>query len=83
MKPCGGRNWDGASGIGKLRGKKVQIALIPKEEGFRKSFEKADDLRKRTLKSIIDILSPSQAIHFLIAAFELQLRLHEWRIAKD
>lgn len=64
MKPCGGEELGRSIRDREAEGKKVQIALIPKEEGFRESFEKADDLRKRTLKSIIDILSPSQAIHF-------------------
>ncbi|KAL3584195.1 hypothetical protein D5086_015256 [Populus alba] len=38
----------------------------------------ADDLRLRTIKSVIEILTPIQAVHFLIAAAELHLRLHDW-----
>lgn len=62
---------------------RVESTLSPKEEGFKKILEKADNLRVRTLKSIIEILSPMQAVHFFIAAAELHLRLHEWGKAKD
>ncbi|GFY87486.1 hypothetical protein Acr_05g0011250 [Actinidia rufa] len=36
------------------------------------------DLRLRTLKSVVEILTPIQAVHYLIAAAELHLRFHEW-----
>ncbi|KAJ0648393.1 putative transcription factor TGA like domain-containing protein [Helianthus annuus] len=38
----------------------------------------ADHLRLETLKAVIEILTPIQAVHFLIAKAELYLRLHEW-----
>ncbi|KAK9950249.1 hypothetical protein M0R45_005750 [Rubus argutus] len=62
---------------------RVESALASKEEGFEKILHKADDLRLRTLKSITQILSPIQAVHFLIAAAELHLRLHDWGKKKD
>ncbi|XP_027093011.1 protein DOG1-like 4 [Coffea arabica] len=61
----------------------AESSLSPKEKGFKKILEKADNLRLRTLKSIIDALSATQAVHFLIAAAELHLRLHEWGKARD
>ncbi|CAI9115381.1 OLC1v1016276C1 [Oldenlandia corymbosa var. corymbosa] len=61
----------------------IKSTLNLKEKGLRKVLKKADDLRLRTLKMVIEIMTPKQAIHFLIAATELQLRLHEWGMAKD
>uniref|UniRef100_A0A2N9ILC8 DOG1 domain-containing protein n=1 Tax=Fagus sylvatica TaxID=28930 RepID=A0A2N9ILC8_FAGSY len=61
----------------------VRLALLPKEEGLEKILQKADDLRLRTLKAILDVVTPVQAVHFLIAAAELHLRLHDWRKKKD
>ena len=43
----------------------------------------ADDLRLRTLKVILDIVTPMQAVQFLIAAAELHLRFHDWGKKKD
>lgn len=57
---------------------RVDAALKDKEDGLEKILKRADDLRLRTLKGVVDILSPSQALHFLIAAAELHLRLHYW-----
>lgn len=61
----------------------VDSTLAPKEEGLLKILRKADDLRLRTLKGVISILCPIQAVHFLIAAAELHLRIHEWGQKKD
>ncbi|KAL8030878.1 hypothetical protein ABFX02_14G314300 [Erythranthe guttata] len=69
-RPVGGTSLD----IGSL----VNSVLKPKEEGFQMLLQSADELRMKTLKGVIDILSPIQAVHFLIAAAELQLCLHEW-----
>ncbi|KAL5188610.1 Protein DOG1-like 3 [Glycine soja] len=57
---------------------KVESTLVLKEEGLEKILLKADELRFITLKDVVDVLTPKQAIHFLIAAAELHLRLHEW-----
>ncbi|ESW31872.1 hypothetical protein PHAVU_002G275400 [Phaseolus vulgaris] len=57
---------------------KVESTLVQKEEGLEKILQKADELRLGTLKAIVNVLTPKQAIHFLIAAAELHLRLHEW-----
>ncbi|KAK6931310.1 Transcription factor TGA like domain [Dillenia turbinata] len=61
----------------------VESALGPKEEGLEQILQLADDLRLRTLKGVIEILSPIQAVHFLIAAAELHLRFHDWGKRKD
>ncbi|KAI3868434.1 hypothetical protein MKX03_037002 [Papaver bracteatum] len=62
---------------------RIESTLAPKEAGLETIMEKADDLRVRTLKGVIDILTPSQAVDFLIAAAELHLRLHDWGKKKD
>lgn len=61
----------------------VESALAAKEEGLKEILQIADGLRLRTLKEILNILSPMQAVHFLIAAAELHLRIHEWGKKKD
>ncbi|KAK9673198.1 hypothetical protein RND81_12G152700 [Saponaria officinalis] len=57
-----------------LAGKEERLELIPR---------KADELRLRTLQDVVNILGPTQAAHFLIAAAELHLRVHEWGKKKD
>ncbi|PRQ49570.1 putative transcription factor TGA like domain-containing protein [Rosa chinensis] len=63
--------------------KRIESTLASKEEGLEKILHKADDLRLRTLNNITQILSSIQAVHFLIAAAELHLRLHDWGKMKD
>lgn len=54
-----------------------------KEEEMKRVLKRADVLRMETLKGVVEILRPSQAVHFLIAAAELQLRVHEFGKCKD
>ncbi|KAI3695666.1 hypothetical protein L1987_78665 [Smallanthus sonchifolius] len=62
---------------------KVESALDSKEDGMEELLHMADDLRLETLQAVIAILTPIQAVHFLIAAAELHLRLHEWGEKRD
>ncbi|KAJ7957071.1 Transcription factor TGA5 [Quillaja saponaria] len=62
---------------------RVDSTLAPKEDELEKILLRADDLRLRTLKSILNILNPLQAAQFLIAAAELHLRLHDWGKKRD
>lgn len=62
---------------------RVEETLGMKENGLEEILKKADELRMRTLKGIVDVLSAKQSVHFLIAAAELHLRLHEWGMKKD
>ncbi|KAI3804851.1 hypothetical protein L1987_26699 [Smallanthus sonchifolius] len=43
----------------------------------------ADKLRLDILKHMIDILTPLQAVEFLVASKKLQLSLHEWSKRRD
>ncbi|KAL5732087.1 2-deoxyglucose-6-phosphatase [Ranunculus cassubicifolius] len=40
--------------------------------------EEADDLRLNTLKELVSILTPFQAVEFLMAGKKLHLSIHEW-----
>ncbi|CAO2827358.1 unnamed protein product [Amaranthus hypochondriacus] len=62
---------------------RVESTIRRKEDKLKEILGKADDLRLRTLKRLVDILSPIQAVHFLIAAAELHLRVHDWGMKKD
>lgn len=62
---------------------KVESTLATKEDGLEEILQNAHDLRMTTLKAIVDVLTPKQGIHFLIAAAELHLRLHDWGKMKD
>ncbi|XP_056697340.1 protein DOG1-like 3 [Spinacia oleracea] len=62
---------------------RVESTLDTKQRKFKEIQEKADDLRLRTLRNVVDILTPIQAVHFLIAAVVLHLRVHEWGMKKD
>ncbi|KAJ4715193.1 Transcription factor [Melia azedarach] len=65
------------SGSG-IMGNEVKSTIESKKAKLEKIFHRADDLRLRTLKATVDILSPIQAVHFLMAAAEIHLRLHDW-----
>lgn len=52
--------------------KRVESILSIKEDKFKEIFGKADDLRMKTLRNVVAILNSNQAVHFLIAAAELQ-----------
>ncbi|XP_050386647.1 protein DELAY OF GERMINATION 1-like [Argentina anserina] len=56
----------------------VESTLSQKQKGLEEILHRADELRLRTLKNITCILTPIQAVHFLIAAAELHLKLHDW-----
>ncbi|CAM8877314.1 unnamed protein product [Rhodiola kirilowii] len=75
---CGG----GCCGRGGL------VALMKLEEGARmerlaKVIEKADELRMKTLRSVLELLTPQQAVEFLIAAAELQFGIRGWGMNQD
>ncbi|KAB2006707.1 hypothetical protein ES319_D11G365900v1 [Gossypium barbadense] len=61
----------------------VELAMELKKEGLKEMLRRADDLRLKTLKALIDIMTPSQGVHYLIAAAELHLRIHEWGKVRD
>ncbi|KAL7216696.1 hypothetical protein ACSBR1_028600 [Camellia fascicularis] len=44
---------------------------------------KADDLRMMTVRKVVDLLTPQQAVEFLIAAAELQFGVRSWGMNQD
>ncbi|GLT48627.1 hypothetical protein SLA2020_222410 [Shorea laevis] len=44
---------------------------------------KADELRLKTLRRVVELLTPQQAVEFLIAAAELQFGVHSWGVNLD
>ncbi|CAB4307724.1 unnamed protein product [Prunus armeniaca] len=45
--------------------------------------KKADDLRLRTVRKVVELLTPQQAVEFLIAAAELQFGVRGWGMNQD
>lgn len=64
--------------VGEMRGQ-----MSGKEEGMERVLERADELRMDTIKGLVEILEPIQAVHFLIAAAELQLSVRQFGMRKD
>ncbi|XP_071725928.1 protein DOG1-like 3 [Rutidosis leptorrhynchoides] len=57
--------------------------LDKKIERLTKIVEKADELRLRTLKAVVELLTPQQAAEFLIAAAQLHFGIHKWGLNHD
>lgn len=57
--------------------------LDEKLEGLGRVVEKADRLRLKTIENLVEMLTPRQAVEFLIAATELQFGLRGWGINYD
>nr|XP_034892403.1 protein DOG1-like 4 [Populus alba]TKR79323.1 hypothetical protein D5086_0000273820 [Populus alba] len=62
---------------------RVDSTLAAKGKKLTEILQVSDDLRLRALKDVLEILTPIQAVHFLIAAAELHSRLHGWGKKKD
>ncbi|CAN6690904.1 unnamed protein product [Malus baccata var. baccata] len=45
--------------------------------------KKADELRLKTLRKVVELLTPQQAVEFLIAAAELQFGVRGWGLNQD
>ncbi|KAK1285316.1 hypothetical protein QJS10_CPB20g01383 [Acorus calamus] len=67
-------------GVGDAR---MEEAMGAKREGLEAALAEADGLRMDALRGIVGELGPLQAVHFLIAAAEMHLRVHEWGKRKD
>ncbi|XP_047330921.1 protein DOG1-like 3 [Impatiens glandulifera] len=80
------RDDESGSSSGIVNQERVDTVIGEKERRLEGILQIADELRMRTLKGVIEILSPIEAVHFLIAAAELHLRIHDWgkrREARD
>ena len=54
-----------------------------KAEGMRRVLEMADTQRLETMREVVALLWPPQVVHFLLAAAELHLAVHDFRRHKD
>ena len=45
--------------------------------------KRADDLRLKTIQKVVELLTPQQAVEFLIGAAELQFGIRGWGINHD
>lgn len=48
-----------------------------------KVVKKADDLRLKTVRSVVELLTPQQAAEFLLAASELQFGIRAWGLGQE
>lgn len=69
---------DGASEIIGLMGD-----IDAKMEKLVEILEKADKLRMKTLQNLVELLTPQQAVEFLIALAHLQFGIRRWGINHD
>ncbi|OIT00192.1 PREDICTED: protein DOG1-like 4 [Nicotiana attenuata] len=69
---------DGASEVIGLMGD-----IDAKMEGLVSVLERADKLRMKTIENLVQLLSPQQAVEFLIAAAHLQFGIRRWGINHD
>ena len=56
------------------------------EEKIRRLVEvsrRADDLRLKTVRGVVELLTPQQAVEFLMAAAELQFGVRGWGVNHD
>ncbi|TVU21727.1 hypothetical protein EJB05_31384, partial [Eragrostis curvula] len=71
------------AGGGGLDAEAMELEMKSKADGMKKVLEKADALRLDTMRKVVALLRPAQAVHFLIAAAELHLAVHHFGRRKD
>ncbi|KAJ4703667.1 TGA transcription factor [Melia azedarach] len=72
----------GSRQVGEPNGE-VEHALDKHDASMADIIEEADKLRLRTLKELMNILTPVQAVDFLAASKKLHLCIHEWGKKRD
>lgn len=61
----------------------MEREMQTKADGMKRVLEMADGLRLETLREVVALLRPAQAVHFLLAAAELHLAVHDFGRRKD
>lgn len=61
----------------------VEVALKGVIAGLEKIMKASDCVRLKTLKGVLDVLSPMQCVEFLAANIAMQLRLRQWGKKRD
>ncbi|KAM1347415.1 hypothetical protein ACFX2H_036350 [Malus domestica] len=72
----------GLSETGEMN-REVEEALDEHGKAMVRVMEKADQLRLNTLKELVKILTPLQAIDFMVASKKLHLCVHKWGRKRD
>ncbi|EMS62862.1 hypothetical protein TRIUR3_32726 [Triticum urartu] len=71
----------GKGGVDAAEG--MEREMDAKAEAMKRVLEMADALRLETLRGVVGLLRPAQAVHFLVAAAELHLAVHKFGRRKD
>ncbi|KAI9072367.1 hypothetical protein K1719_045676 [Acacia pycnantha] len=72
------------SSRGVVAGGEVEVAATVKGvlDGLERAMKGADCVRLKTLKGVLDVLTPLQCVEFLAAVLAWQLRLRQWGTKK-
>lgn len=71
------------AGGGGMDAEAMEREMQTKAEGMKRVLDMADTLRLDTMREVVALLRPPQAVHFLIAAAELHLAVHHFGRSKD
>ncbi|KAE9598920.1 hypothetical protein Lal_00022556 [Lupinus albus] len=80
------RNDDGGGGGGGdvvMVAEKVGVTMKGVLTGLEKIMKSSDCVRLKTLKGVLDLLTPMQCVYFLAANIAMQLRLRQWGKKRD
>ncbi|XP_062183492.1 protein DOG1-like 3 [Phragmites australis] len=71
------------AGGGGMDAEGMEQEMQTKADGMKQVLEMADALRLETVREVVALLRPAQAVHFLLAAAELHLAVHYFGKRKD
>ncbi|KAK3160409.1 hypothetical protein QOZ80_1BG0059080 [Eleusine coracana subsp. coracana] len=71
------------AGGGAMDAEAMEREMQAKAEGMKEVLKMADTLRLDTMRAVLALLRPSQAVHFLIAAAELHIAVHRFGRLRD
>ena len=71
------------TGGGGIDAEAMEREMQANADGMKRVLEMADALRLETMRGVVALLRPAQAVHFLLAAAELHLAVHDFGRRKD
>jgi hypothetical protein len=71
------------AGGGGMDAEAMEREMQAKADGMKRVLQMADALRLETMRGVVALLRPAQAVHFLLAAAELHLAVHDFGRRKD
>ncbi|XP_054778197.1 protein DOG1-like 4 [Prosopis cineraria] len=69
---------EGGGDGGGVAAKEVEVGLKGVLDGLERMMKGADCVRLKTLKGVLDVLTPLQGVEFLASVLAMQLRLRQW-----